>query len=308
MSSMPMSSMPMSPTLKITYGLSKEVGIDVTDICRDKLLNGTIIRIPSEDCRRATFFTDPYVNKKKYIFVEIDGINTEYDDTVMIVIDISDNKMYSEERDLLLIQKDLKLLYGDFAEEVPEQKMVANYLIGNEKVLEIGANIGRNSLIIGSILRRHGNPNFVSLECDPISVKKLTTNRDINDMDFKIEGSALSKRKLIQHGWTTIESDVLLPGYTNVNNISWEELNAKYNIEFDTLVMDCEGAFYYILMDMPEILTNIKTIIMENDYWDMSHKLFIDDVIIKNGFQVYYVEGGGWGPCIDRFFEIWVKK
>ena len=39
-------------------------------------------------------------------------------------------------------------------------------------------------------------------------------------------------------------SDELLPGYKPVNTITLEELNNKYNIEFDTLVLDCEGAFY----------------------------------------------------------------
>jgi hypothetical protein len=36
---------------------------------------------------------------------------------------------------------------------------------------------------------------------------------------------------------------------------------------FDTLVLDCEGAFYYILQDTPEILEGIKLLIMENDYF-----------------------------------------
>jgi hypothetical protein len=43
----------------------------------------------------------------------------------------------------------------------------------------------------------------------------------------------------------------LMPGYTNIYKITLEELNRKYNIMFDTLVLDCEGAFYYLLMEMP---------------------------------------------------------
>ena len=53
----------------------------------------------------------------------------------------------------------------------------------------------------------------------------------------------MCKRKLIQKGWDTIESDVLLDGYTNVNTITLDQLYSKYNIMFDTLVLDCEGAF-----------------------------------------------------------------
>jgi hypothetical protein len=102
-------------------------------------------------------------------------------------------------------------------------------------------------------------------------------------------------------------SDTLLPGYKWVNTITFNDLQAKYDVVFDTLVLDCEGAFYYILMDMPEILTNIELIIMENDYTNISHKTYIDTVLKGAGFMVFYSEQGGWGPCYNNFFEVWKK-
>ena len=48
--------------------------------------------------------------------------------------------------------------------------------------------------------------------------------------------------------------------------------------------MDCEGAFYPILMDMPEVLDGIQLIIMENDYQDISHKQYVDEVLASRGF------------------------
>jgi hypothetical protein len=102
-------------------------------------------------------------------------------------------------------------------------------------------------------------------------------------------------------------SDILLEGYKEVNTITWEELNKKYNIQFDTLVLDCEGAFYNILMDMPEILDNIKLIIMENDYHNITKKEYVDEVLLKNNFHMSCSEGGGWGPCKDYFYEVWKK-
>ncbi len=80
------------------------------------------------------------------------------------------------------------------------------------------------------------------------------------------------------------------------------------NNDFDTLVLDCEGAFYYILMDMPEILNNINLIIMENDYWDITQKHYIDNILFKNNFYRDYVESGGWGPCYNNFYEVWKKN
>jgi len=219
----------------------------------------------------------------------------------------TNNEFTNENKEITDIHSKLQIKYGNFNEELPEQMMVFKYLKGNEKVLEIGGNIGRNSLIIASILKNNNN-NFVSLESDINIANQLTENRDLNNFNFHIESSALSNRKLIQRGWDTKPSEILEEGYSWVKTIRLQELKDKYNIEFDTLILDCEGAFYYILMDMPEILNNIKLIIMENDYHDISHKNYIDDILIKNNFSVDYVESGGWGPCYNNFFEVWKKS
>ena len=153
----------------------------------------------------------------------------------------------TKNKKLISIHNKLTLKYGSFDEELPEQLMVVKYIKGNEKVLEIGSNIGRNTLIIAYILNSNNNSDFVSLECDKETVKKLEENKNLNNLNFYIEPCALSKRNLIQKGWDTIESDILLDGYTSVDTISFNELNKKYNINFDTLVLDCEGAMSYYL-------------------------------------------------------------
>jgi FkbM family methyltransferase len=194
------------------------------------------------------------------------------------------------------------------SEELNEQKLAVKYLTGNEKVLEIGGNIGRNSLVIGSILNRQNNSDYVVLESDPHSAALLTENRDLNCLRFHIEDRALSKRQLIQKGWQTIVSEEVLEGYLRVSTVTYEEIVEKYNIVFDTLILDCEGAFYYILQDMPEILQNVQLIIVENDYLDTEHKAYVDSVLKDKGFYVDYVEIGGWGPdtpCYSCFYEVW---
>ena len=293
--------------MKILYGVFNN-NIDVTDICLTKLLHNNVITIPSGDNNRSRHFTDPvhYVLKKIFI---VDDITTSYDHTYTICIEnnkvskISENDINNKINHL---HSTLKLNYGSFTEELPEQKMAIRYLKGNENILEIGGNIGRNSLIMGSTIGSTIGSTLVTLECDTNIANQLQENRDLNSLKFHIENSALSKRKLIQNGWSTIPSDTLQEGYNWVNTITWEELNAKYNIKFDTLVLDCEGAFYYILMDMPEIIDNINLIIMENDYWDISHKQYIDDILRKN-FYVDYSESGGWGPCENNFYEVWKR-
>ena len=164
--------------------------------------------------------------------------------------------------------------------------------------MEIGGNIGRNSLVIASLLEEQSN--LVTLESSTEIARQLTENRRLNNMNFHIESSALSKRRLIQKGWDTKPSEILEPGHNWVNTITLDELRSKYDIQFDTLVLDCEGAFYYILKDTPDILDNINLIIMENDYKVIEQKQYIDTILRDNSFFVDYRESGGWGTLLRQ--------
>ena len=299
--------------MKILYGISPTNSIDVTNICLSKLTKNNVIIIPDGDQSRANIFTDPLPRILKKIIIlnqdnNDDVTESEYDAFTQVYINIQDNtiKTINITKQLENIHSKLNIKYGNFLDELPEQKMAVRNLSGNEKVLEIGGNIGRNSLVIASILQE--STNLVTLECDINIANQLIENRDLNNFNFYVEHSALSNRSLIQKGWDTIPSDTLLDEYTWVNTITLDNLKTKYNIEFDTLVLDCEGAFYYILMDMPEILNNIKLIIMENDYYDISKKNYVDEILMKNNFYVDYQESGGWGPCFNNFFEVWKKS
>ena len=55
--------------MKITYGITENDVIDVTEICKEQLLTtNNIIVIPYHDGNRAKHFTDPYFGiKKKYL-------------------------------------------------------------------------------------------------------------------------------------------------------------------------------------------------------------------------------------------------
>jgi FkbM family methyltransferase len=295
--------------IRILYGI-KEDRKDVTDICLAKLVYNNIITIPKGDGNRAMFFNDHLPGVEKRIFVIHADSESEYDVSCFININtddftintINDNDINNK---LNAIHSKLKIQYGGFNEELPEQQMTVAYLTGNEKVLEIGGNIGRNSLVIASIIN---NENLVTLETDQNIAKQLEENRNLNNCTFHIENAALSKRKLIQSGWYSFPSDVLYPGHILVNTISLAELKIKYPINFDTLVLDCEGAFYYILMDMPEILDGIKLVIMENDYGgNIAHKNYVDSVLKKYNFNSVYREAGGWGCCEKMFYEVWLK-
>jgi FkbM family methyltransferase len=207
--------------------------------------------------------------------------------------------------ELLQLHRTLQFQFGSLGEEFPEQVMSMMYLTGDENVLELGGNIGRNSMIIAHILNKKDNHNFVSFETNSADADKLRYNRDANGFKFHIENAALSERKLIQKGWDTIPSDEILPGFTPVNSISWKAVKDKYNMDFDTLVLDCEGAFYYILQDTPEILEGIKLLIMENDYFrDSSHKEYVFSTLRKNNYECVFQKALD-SENIPDFYQVW---
>jgi hypothetical protein len=148
----------------------------------------------------------------------------------------------------------------------------------------------------------------VTLETDITNIPILEKNRDINDLKFQIEGSALSKRKLIQRHWDTVPSDILYDGWTSVNTITWTDLQSKFNIQFDTLVADCEGALYWIIQDEPEFLSSFKLILIENDYKNPEHKVYVNQKYIENGFKRLLAVPYMWSEYYSNFYEAWIKE
>lgn len=288
------------------YG-TKETRINITDIVFEKCLKDGIIFIPSGDLSRAMIFGDPLSGIVKSIFVneqEFKHFTNVYiiNNQIYQIDDLPNGIVKNPKNVLSDIHNKLKLKGGLMTEEYPEQLMAVNYIKSSSKVLEIGANIGRNTMVIASLLS--DSSNLVALECDPDSFKVLLDNISSNNFQVKAINAALSKKQLIQRGWDTMISDTVLPGFKVVKTIHFNTLKQS----FDTLVIDCEGAFYYILQDFPEILNGIETIIMENDYWDIDHKRHIDNTLFKNGFKVDYFEEGGWGPCQNFFYQVFTRS
>ena len=309
--------------MKICYGVEGKT-IDVTDQAMYHFWKDGVLRIPVGDHKRANIFGDPVHGVEKSIFIHDDtGKTNVYDISTPVEVGIDDytpeprsHAFYHDKmKDLTgdercrVYHKFVYLTGGSIWDEYPEQLMASMFLSPSARVLELGSNIGRNTLLIASIL--DDDTNLVTLETIPSTVTVLEKNKKDNGFGFHIVNAALSARPLIQPmgGWDSrpmldepIHHTDIIPSI-----VSFDELQKRFDIEFDTLIIDCEGAFYYILQDFPTMLDKIRLVIMENDYKDITHKHYVDRCLNAKGFQRVYVCHGGWGPCIGMFFETWSR-
>ena len=188
---------------------------------------------------------------------------------------------------LIKLQRFIKC--DDMSKEIFEQSYVLRYINENSKVLELGGNIGRVSLTIATIL--NDDKNLVVIEPAKEIALINKKNRDINCFKYNIETNILSLKQLFfkrnknesmaNKVVDTNEEDTEL-----INNISYNDLQEKYNIIFDTLVIDCEGSFYNILKEQPYILDNINTIIIENDFETLEEYNYVYNSFINKGFKL----------------------
>lgn len=222
--------------IRILYG-DQNFWVDVTKKALLSFVTDNILEIPLTDHKRADIFGDPLGGVSKSVKILINDNPTLYKSYVPIRIvlptdfnistSITPKGWYNSNitdpvQKLKHIHTNLAFSNASIAGKYMEQLLSVRFIKPDAKVLEIGSNIGRNTLTIATILS--DDTNLVTLECDPISVEILKKHRDYNNYSFHIEDSALSKRRLIQKGWDTKPSDLDLPDYKVVKTITYKEL------------------------------------------------------------------------------------
>jgi FkbM family methyltransferase len=284
--------------MNITYGTLTN-NIDVTSICKNKLLNMCYIIIPSGDFNRAAHFSDPLPGTLKSIFITINNKTTEYNHTKNIYINIKTNIVYVDIPDILKpkiinIFNEYRIPVDTNKFEKPEQNIANKHIKENDMVLELGARYGSVSCIINSKLKC--KTNQVSVEPDNRVWKALERNKQINNCGFHIVKGFISSRKLglIGGGYGTrsIEkSDTQIPSYT------LDEIKTKYNLNFNVLVADCEGFLEVFFDENPTFYDELRMIIFEADFPNKCNYTKIRNTLKDKGFT--QVLGG--------FQNIWKK-
>ena len=200
---------------------------------------------------------------------------------------------------------------GDYMEEYNEQILAVSLISPDARVLELGANVGRNTAVIAMLLRDPSR--LVSFETShfeacaaKLNLAKLGLGR------VCVEEAAVSSIRLQQSMWLTrpIPPGQSGPdkGWTEVRTIPYAAVLKRFG-SFDTLVADCEGALLLILRDAPELLETMRLVIIENDYKDLAHYEEVAGRFIDRGFRkiIHMSNPAADFPTKSFFYEAWVR-
>lgn len=311
----------------IYYGV-KDRYLNITRIVTHVLgCEDGIAIIPYGDHTRCRIFGDPAYGVVKHIKVVDGSTETHYEahqalrftlDTSKTIINLAvfePEQILSElhQRIKLDCKKDLYFGKASMKDEYPEQIMSSMYIDASDTVLELGSNIGRNTLVIANLLS--DDQRLVTLETDPHSFGLLEKNRLVNGLNFHSVNAALSYRPLMQKDWITkpVPSDNCIePGHYPVLTTTFDALQEKYQLKFNCLVLDCEGAIHGILTEHPEIMQHITKVIIENDYTDKParNKVTVDAIFKSYGLKCVYTTAllpPHKHPYQEEFYEVWKK-
>jgi FkbM family methyltransferase len=180
-------------------------------------------------------------------------------------------------------------------EEHIEQLQVSRYVTEDCVVLELGARYGMVSCAINRKLK---NPrNQVSVEPDQTVWDCLEANRNRNDCSFNIFKGFVSKVPLrldpgldkCNRGYAATSVN---DSSSTVHRMTLDDVQNQYGLRFDTLVADCEGYLESFFDENPELYSQLRLVILEQDYPEKCNYAKINEQFRLHGFICIEVDDG----------------
>ena len=206
-----------------------------------------------------------------------------------------------------------KLFVGDYdqCDELPEQLMHLKYIRSGDKVLELGANIGRGTMVIASLVGDKGH--VTASEINPNDRVQLAEFLKINGLAHRVSiVPAIGKYGFIYRGWDSrvwphAESTILPKGWTFARSIDLPK--TQHNV----LVADCEGCLLPMMDQYPNLLDGVNKIIIENDASD-AVTAELGSRFKSHGFQSKLcvpIKDQGWNQRSENsktcFYQVWAR-
>jgi len=166
--------------------------------------------------------------------------------------------------------------------ERDEQIMVTNHLPTNARVLELGARYGTVSCIVSAIVDEP--TKHVAVEPDVSVLPALIHNKLTHDGKFHIVVGAIS-RKPACLDYSCGYGNHLTTGRPNIQTFTLEEIEKMYDVSFNCLIADCEGALENFFRENPTFLSRIDTVIFEADCPERCDYEYVRQTIETNGLK-----------------------
>lgn len=213
--------------------------------------------------------------------------NETFESRTKMTLEELDNIPYYNEKDEIINNKSLERM---------EQQLAAKYIKSDDKILELGGRYGTVSCVANNIL---DDPlQHLVVEPDLTIIEALKKNRDLHNSSFHIYEGVISEKDLYLkydgYGTMAVES-----GTDKINTKTLNEIKSMYNIDFNTLIVDCEGCFPNFIRENTDFVKNIKLILLEKDQNMPDDYRYTDQFLIENGFKL--VEN------IHNFYQVWQK-
>ena len=198
--------------------------------------------------------------------------------------------------------------------ETIEQNLVKEFIDKNDIVLELGARYGTVSCLINTLIKE--KKNQVVVEPDKRVWEALEKNKRINNCEFNIVNGFISNKKMsLERTEHICQGNFDLKGYgstfiinnnSEIENYTLDEIQKKYNLIFNTLVIDCEGFFQEFLEQNNNIFyEQIKKIIIEEDYKEKCDYNQINNILKKKNFICKKFIIDERNPKIS--YRVWIK-
>lgn len=210
-----------------------------------------------------------------------------YESRIKLNLDELDNIPYYDENNQVINNKQLERM---------EQTLADKYIKGDSKILELGARYGTVSCVANNKI--DDPTQHLVVEPDLTILESLRNNRDSHNSFFHIYDGAISNKDLYLkydgYGTMAVEN-----GDDKINSKTLNEILSIYDIQFNTLIVDCEGCFPNFVRENQEFVKNIRLILLEKDQNMPEDYIYTDKFLIENGFTL--VEN------IQNFYQVWQK-
>ena len=165
--------------------------------------------------------------------------------------------------------------------EVQEQHDANAYIKPDDRVLELGARWGGISITINKILKN--KKDHVAVEPESIVWEALEKNRDRHYCEFQICRGAISNKplKMNDGGYNGFGN---YTSHTEEGDINLFKLS-DFNIDFNVLVVDCEGALENFYNENKDFFKQLRLILFERDRKDDCDYEYLENEFLKLGFK-----------------------